>query len=230
MGSKDEWIAVDEAARRLVNRFGGISRARDAIALALLEQMLSARAASQIHLSGMTTQVRKRKAKPGNGISIPRDLWSICYNFNEQRKGWDWKAGVFVVEALPPGDLHNLVGIQLIESEVEALAPGSPPFDQLLPSASGKPDSKQKKIAVELVPRKWNWEPALTDLVVLANHDDLDVVLKLDLPGGQARLEKWLSKWFSKRFDRSPSEYEVRKRASAIMHAFRARAARGSEP
>lgn len=229
MDSEVEWIAVDEAARQLANRFGGISRAREAIALSLFEQMLSARASSVVHLDGMTVRVDTQRAKPGEGIAITREVWSSCYNFNEQKKGWDWETGAFVVEALPPGDLYNFGGVELLKAEVDALAPGAPPFDQLLPRDSSVSELAQQKIPAEFVPRKWNWEPALIDLIVLANHDDLDDVLKLDQPSGQSELEKWLSQWFITHFDKSPSVSEIRKRASAIMRAFRARAVRGSE-
>lgn len=132
MGSKDEWIAVDEAARRLANRFGGISRARNAIALALFEQMLSAQASFQSQLNGITTQVRQRNAKSGRGITIPREIWSSCYNITEQSKAWDWKAGYFLVEALPPGDSYKFAGVELQKSEVVGLDPRLPLFDHLI--------------------------------------------------------------------------------------------------
>jgi hypothetical protein len=65
-------------------------------------------------------------------------------------------------------------------------------------------------------PPRWDWEGALAHIVSLAQHPD---GLPTG-PGAQARVEEMIAEWFMNEAGDSPSESQIRQRASKVMRTI----------
>ena len=218
---EERWLPALEAAQRLAPRFGGLTIAKQAIALGLREAMLRARAEWGAR-AGKGDEVVEIEATAEQPIEIPPDVWLASENWEADRLGWSWQQGVFEVQGLEVEDDRYYGGVTFRQAEIEAIDPDLPPYCEL------HRERAAPRLALETVrsrrgsaARKWDWEPAFADLVALADLDGLEEALGTEFKRGfQATLEKWFATWFESKFDESPSEDQRRIHARMIVHAI----------
>ena len=221
-----DWIAAAAAVDCLSGPFHGRSRAQQAIALALYENILEARAEWMTSAAGVG---RVEEATDEQGLKIPSDIWTRSLHWLEDIAAWDWAESEFRVDVEPwPGDLHVFRGVHFCRKEIEALSPDAPAFASLAPP---EPRKAHPRAAAA---KYWDWEPALADLVALAAEDGLEHDFgDLTQRGNQAKLERWFADWFRDKSAReepgstrdSPSENECRIRAQMVVGSLRTRKA-----
>ena len=224
-----DWISASQASNLLSHRFHGRSRAQDAIAIALRENLLQARA-TQHSIASSDGAARVNESSEDRGLSISSDIWNQSLHWDDDRDGWDWAVGTFSLDLEPwPGDLHVFHDVHFSRDEIQSIDPDSPAYTSL---AAPKPPKKQVRVSS---PRYWDWDPAFADLVALASLDGLDNVFgDLAKRGNQAKLERWFAKWFKEKTDKedqtgtdrdAPSPNECKIRARMVVGSLRSRQA-----
>jgi hypothetical protein len=102
----------------------------------------------------------------------------------------------------------ELRGLCFVKSQVELLLPTM----QMAGTSALQPDLLDWRRSTGRPPR-WDWEGALAHIVSLAQHPD---GLPTG-PGAQARVEEMIAEWFMEEAGDSPSESQIRQRASMVM-------------
>lgn len=102
----------------------------------------------------------------------------------------------------------ELRGLCFVRSQIELLLPTM----QIAGTSALQPDLLDWRRSTGRPPR-WDWEGALAHIVSLAQHPD-------GLPtgsGAQARVEEMIAEWFMEEAGDTPSESQIRQRASKVM-------------
>lgn len=105
----------------------------------------------------------------------------------------------------------ELRGLCFVKSQVELLLPTM----QIAGTSAMQPDLLDWRRPTGR-PARWDWEGALAHIVSLAQHPD---GLPTG-PGAQARVEEMIADWFMKEAGDSPSESQIRQRASKVMRTI----------
>lgn len=105
----------------------------------------------------------------------------------------------------------ELRGLCFVKSQVELLLPTM----QMVGTSALQPDLLDWRRSTGRPPR-WDWEGALAHIVSLAQHPD---GLPTG-PGAQARVEEMIAEWFVNEAGDSPSESQIRQRASKVMRTI----------
>lgn len=105
----------------------------------------------------------------------------------------------------------ELRGLCFVKSQIELLLPTM----QMAGTSARQPDLLDWRRSTGRPPR-WDWEGALAHIVSLAQHPD---GLPTG-PGAQARVEEMIAEWFINEAGESPSESQIRQRASKVMRTI----------
>lgn len=105
----------------------------------------------------------------------------------------------------------ELRGLCFVKSQIELLLPTV----QMAGTSALQPDLLDWRRSTGRPPR-WDWEGALAHIVSLAQHPD---GLPTG-PGAQARVEEMIAEWFVSEAGDSPSESQIRQRASKVMRTI----------
>ena len=233
----EEWVWVLDAATLIARRFGGLTYAKEAIALGLREGLLQARADHvtfcdpEYEEDGEEGTVFDCEASDDEPIQVPPEMWSRSANWDRDRAGWDWANGEFEIEGHSSERLeYSYGGLSLLQSEVDAISPDVVPYDTVSQRKKNIQDKVEERRERSVSPKYWEWEPAFADLVAIADFDGLSEAFGKDLQlrGGMTKLEEWFESWFrNNRKSRvegatrdAPSEAECRKRAKMIVQAL----------
>jgi hypothetical protein len=111
-----------EAATQLATKFGGISRAQQAIAMALREGLLKARAEDCVYL-GDNDEIIEEKATPKRPIEIQPDVWGWSDNWYADVMRWSWDDGHFEIRGEDAELDRTFIGVSLRRADLEQLDP-----------------------------------------------------------------------------------------------------------
>lgn len=125
MSSSETWVPAMEAAKQLAAKFGGISRAQQAIATALREGLLSAGAEECAYLDDDGNPVDK-EATSGQPIEIPTEDWWRSDNWPADLMRWGWGIGWFEVRGEDAEDDRTYIGVTFRTDELDRLDPSNP--------------------------------------------------------------------------------------------------------
>jgi len=118
---------------------------------------------------------------------------------------------LFGTEFARPEYEAELRGLCFVKSQAELLLPTM----QVAGTSALQPDLLDWRRSTGRPPR-WDWEGALAHIVSLAQHPD-------GLPtgaGAQARVEEMIAEWFINEVGNSPSESQIRQRASKVIRTI----------
>src|SRR5687767_4974732 len=111
MALAPDWMPAAEAAKSLAHKFGGKTRAMRAIALALKENLLEARAERKA-CAAANGRVDLDEAGDDQGLPIPTSIRDRSLHWEKDVEAWDWESGEFRIDEEPwPGDLHVFSGV-----------------------------------------------------------------------------------------------------------------------
>jgi hypothetical protein len=119
-----------DAAMRLAAKFGGISRAQQAIAIALREGLLRARAGTCAYIDE-DERVVQDEATPEEPIEISADVWHWSDNWPADVMRWSWDEGWFDVRAHDAEQDRTFIGVTFSDQDLERLDPSLPAFTSL---------------------------------------------------------------------------------------------------
>ena len=223
----EEWIPAFEAAALIARRFGGLREAKEALAVGLREKQLSAVASACLVWEGEeTVEPEEYEATEDQWIEVAGELFSLSEAWDSDRLGWDWDDGLFDIFA--EDSTYAFMDVHFLKSELEAIDPQQPLYSSIAQTARLPTEPLQILRSLRTgAARKWDWEPALAELIARADQDGMEAVLKTSFKRGfQAKLEGWFLEWFIQKFDESPSLDQRRIRARLIVDAMeRARTA-----
>lgn len=221
MSSETEWLPALQAATLLARKFGGLTIAKQGLALGLHEGLLRARAEWVIFVKEGDEEPTELVATFEEPIEIPAEAWSLSLNWDADRLSWDWDYGCFDVEGYAVEDDKSFGEVRFLREEILAIDPQSTPYNSLQQPRPVKAVMESVLTRRAVGPRKWDWLPAFSELVAHADHPDgLERILGEYKRGFQAKLEKWFAVWFDERFDDCPSEDQRRIHARLIIDAL----------
>jgi hypothetical protein len=169
-----EWMTAMDAALALAPRFGGLSRAKDAISLALREAMLHPIAGCYLGWDG--ERPIEIEAEATDYVEVDPAHWTKSENFIADRLYWDWDGGWFEVWSGDGEHDHAYGGLLFPREEVEALSPTMP----LFANALGPPQHDQAKARRGPKPSiRWI---ALVEAVLALERDGRLMVGEFDSP------------------------------------------------
>jgi hypothetical protein len=160
-------------------------------------------------------------------------FWRFSHDLESDLKRWDWGFGLVVlsrpplIKSEPPSDRFPpkvrfgtrsvAYNVRVRRAEIDAILG--------VETSSQSLTAEQQKVPAQVAPlRKFDWEPVLIDLMMVADLEGLAETFQSPfVKGNQVALETWLKQRMAARFGSEPSESEVRKRASAVFAALRAR-------
>ena len=127
MTNDAEWVPAMEAAKLLAPVFGGISRAEQAIAIALREGLLRARADTCASITDDEEFVIQ-EATSNVPIEIDLQVWRWSDNWEADVMRWSWDDGWFDIRADDAEQDRTYIGVSFYREQLERLDPSLPIF------------------------------------------------------------------------------------------------------
>jgi hypothetical protein len=119
-----------EAATQLTTKFGGISRAQQAIAMALREGLLKARAEVCVY-PGDNDEIVEEKATPKQPIEVSPDVWRWSDNWAADVMRWSWDDGWFEIRGEDAELDRTFIGISFCRADLDQLDPALPALGRI---------------------------------------------------------------------------------------------------
>lgn len=136
-------MPAGEAGQYLARRFGGTTRARQALAIGLREGVLTGAAESTAICQDDEDEFVEEHAGPRDLLAIPASLWTHSKHWEADLIRWDWEFGDFEIENLDTGCSYLLHGVHSVRAEIEEIDASLPPYSEIFHSRAAQNFSDQ---------------------------------------------------------------------------------------
>lgn len=187
-----EFMTAIEAGQCLARRFGGLTRARQALAIGLREGVLTAAAESTAICQDDEDEFAEKHAGTGKLLEIAGELWTHSEHWEADVIRWDWEFGDFEIENLDTGCSYLFNGVHFLVTEIDEIDASSPPYSEFLHSRMAQDSSVQSKVlANSRGPKPSVRWTAVVEAVLQLERDGELITGKFEGPGAlKGRLQE----------------------------------------